>query len=155
MSRRSMIWCRLVLLRLLPLGLGGSWERSTRFHSPPTAPYAQDRPTASGEDDLPTPRFFQLSSPAVFALTYSRLLDLCAADAREPAPNVATTARAAEARARKLRDIRTDRHLKSYLNLAPYRSRTIFGRCRGAAAAKLNTSAVSLNRWLSLYFLHT
>jgi hypothetical protein len=60
MSRRGMIWYTRILLLLLPLGLGGCWERSTRLRSSPTAPYAQDEQTAPRGDDLPTPRFFQL-----------------------------------------------------------------------------------------------
>ena len=55
-----MIWHRLVFLLLLLLGLGGCWERSARPPSSPTAPYAQDRLTAPGGDDLPTPRLFQI-----------------------------------------------------------------------------------------------
>ena len=55
-----MIWYRLVFLLLLPLGLGGCWERSTRLLSSPTVPYAHDGLTAPGGDDLPTPRFFQI-----------------------------------------------------------------------------------------------
>ena len=54
-----MTWYKLVLLLLLPLGLGGCWERSARLSASPTAPYAEDRFTAPGGDDLPTPRFFQ------------------------------------------------------------------------------------------------
>lgn len=55
-----MIWLRLVCLLLLPLGLGGCWERSTRLSPSPTTPDAQYGPSASEGDDLPTPRFFQL-----------------------------------------------------------------------------------------------
>jgi hypothetical protein len=57
-----MIWPRLIFLLLLPLGLGGCWERSTRLTSPRTVSYGQDRlPSATG-DDLPTPRLFQIQS---------------------------------------------------------------------------------------------
>ena len=54
-----MTWYRLVLLLFLSLGLGGCWERWTRPHPSPTAPYAQDEHTTSGRD-LPTPHFFQI-----------------------------------------------------------------------------------------------
>ena len=54
-----MFWYRLVFLLLLPLGLGGCWELSTRVSASPTAPYGQDGFTSPGEDAPPTPRFFQ------------------------------------------------------------------------------------------------
>jgi hypothetical protein len=55
-----MIWHRLVYLLLLLLGLGGCWGRSARLPSSPTASHAQDKLTAPGGDDLPTPRLFQI-----------------------------------------------------------------------------------------------
>jgi hypothetical protein len=55
-----MIRYTLIFLLLLPLGLGGCRERSTRLRSSPTAPYAKDELTVPRDDDLPTPRFFQI-----------------------------------------------------------------------------------------------
>jgi hypothetical protein len=55
-----MIWHRLVFLLLLPLGLGGCWDLSTRPSSPSTVPYAQGGLSSPVGDDLPTPRFFQI-----------------------------------------------------------------------------------------------
>ena len=54
-----MLWPRLVFLVLLPLGLGGCWESSTRLSSPPTASSSQYGLHSSAGDDLPTPRLFQ------------------------------------------------------------------------------------------------
>ena len=59
-----MIWHRLVFLLLLPLGLGGCWELSTRSSSSPTTPYAQYGLSSPGENDPPTPRFFQIERSA-------------------------------------------------------------------------------------------
>jgi hypothetical protein len=55
-----MIRYTLIFLLLLPLGLGGCRERSTRLRSSSTAPYAKDELTVPRDDDLPTPRFFQI-----------------------------------------------------------------------------------------------
>lgn len=55
-----MIWHRLVFLLLLPLGLGGCWELSTRPSSSPTEPYTRYGSSSLGVDDPPTPRFFQI-----------------------------------------------------------------------------------------------
>jgi hypothetical protein len=55
-----MIWYTLIFLLLLPLGLGGCWERSTRLRGSPTAPYAKDELTDPREDNVPTPRLFQI-----------------------------------------------------------------------------------------------
>ena len=57
--RNTMLWSRLVFLVLLPLGLGGCWESSTRLSSPPTASSSQYGLHSSAGDDLPTPRLFQ------------------------------------------------------------------------------------------------
>jgi hypothetical protein len=54
-----MLWPRLVFLVLLPLGLLGCWESSTRLHSPPTASSSQYGLHSSAGDNLPTPRLFQ------------------------------------------------------------------------------------------------
>jgi hypothetical protein len=54
-----MLWPRLVFLLLL-LGLGGCWEFSTRVHSPQTASSGQYGFSSAVEDDVPTPRFFQI-----------------------------------------------------------------------------------------------
>ena len=55
-----MLWPRLVFLLLLPLGLGGCWERSTPLRSPPTASSSRYEPLSPAEDDLPTPRLFRI-----------------------------------------------------------------------------------------------
>jgi len=55
-----MIWYRLVFLLLLPLGLGGCWERSTSLSSSLGPSSTLDRPTSPAGDEVPTPRFFQL-----------------------------------------------------------------------------------------------
>jgi hypothetical protein len=57
--RSTMLWPRLVFLVLLPLGLVGCWESSTRLSSPPTASSSQYGLHSSTGDDLPTPRLFQ------------------------------------------------------------------------------------------------
>jgi hypothetical protein len=62
-----MIWYRLILLLLLPLGLVGCWERSTRLQASPTTSYTQDRFMTSGGDDLPTPRLFQIDNSRSFS----------------------------------------------------------------------------------------
>ena len=62
-----MIWYRLILLLLLPLGLGGCWEHSTRLHASPTTPHTQDGLTATRGDDLPTPRLFQIDRSTSFS----------------------------------------------------------------------------------------
>jgi hypothetical protein len=62
-----MIWYRLIVLLLLPLGLGGCWERSTRLQASSTAPYAWDGITTSRGDDLPTPRLFQIDNSRSFS----------------------------------------------------------------------------------------
>jgi hypothetical protein len=55
-----MLWARLVFLLLLPLGLGGCWEYSTRLGPPPTASSQQYGFSSPTGDELPTPRFFQI-----------------------------------------------------------------------------------------------
>ena len=62
-----MIWYRLIVLLLLPLGLGGCWEHSARLQSSATAPYAWDGLTTSRGDDLPTPRLFQIDRSTSFS----------------------------------------------------------------------------------------
>jgi hypothetical protein len=57
-----MLWPRLVFLVLLPLGLGGCWEYSTRPSSPTTASSSQYGFSSPVEDDLPTPRLFQIKN---------------------------------------------------------------------------------------------
>jgi hypothetical protein len=61
-----MLWPRLAFLVLLPLGLGGCWEQSTRLNSPATSSSQYGFSSPVGGDDLPTPRLFQLqnSSPS-------------------------------------------------------------------------------------------
>lgn len=54
-----MLWAGLVFLLLLPLGLGGCWERSTRLGPPPTTSSRQYGFSSPTGDDLPTPRFFR------------------------------------------------------------------------------------------------
>ena len=58
--RSPMLWPRVVFLLLLPLGLGGCWERSARLHSPPTASSSRYEPLSPAGDDLPTPRLFRI-----------------------------------------------------------------------------------------------
>lgn len=55
-----MIWAGLIFLLLLPLGLGGCWERSTRLGPPSTTSSRQYGFSSPVGDDLPTPRFFQI-----------------------------------------------------------------------------------------------
>jgi len=62
-----MIWYRLIVLLLLPLGLGGCWERSTRLQASPTPPYARDGLNSPQGDDLPTPRLFQIDNSRSFS----------------------------------------------------------------------------------------
>ena len=51
----------LLCLLLLPLGLGGCWERVTRSDTTSVASSGlYNRPTLS-EDDIPTPRLFQIN----------------------------------------------------------------------------------------------
>ena len=54
----------LLLLLLLPLGLGGCWELGTRPRSPALVSSHQERPPGLTEDDLPTPRLFQIDLSA-------------------------------------------------------------------------------------------
>jgi len=57
-----MLWSRLVFLLLLPLGLGGCWESSTRLNSPPTVSSSQYGLDSPAGDDMPTPRLFQIQN---------------------------------------------------------------------------------------------
>jgi hypothetical protein len=62
-----MYWPRLIVLLLLPVGLGGCWELSTRTRAPATASSDLYGLSAPASEDLPTPRLFQLQhapSPA-------------------------------------------------------------------------------------------
>jgi hypothetical protein len=57
-----MLWPSFVFLLLLPLGLGGGWEFSSRLNFSPTVPSSQYGIHATAGDDLPEPRLFQLQN---------------------------------------------------------------------------------------------
>jgi hypothetical protein len=55
-----MRWSSLVFLLLLPLGLGGCWEGSTRLRVSPPASSGQYGASSSAGADVPTPRLFEI-----------------------------------------------------------------------------------------------